>query len=322
MFRKILKNWDIGAVDAIEPTSEGGGNTWFIKTVADQYFVLKVSDWAYAEREYKFLTGLSQTELPIAAPVLTTAGNWYVDNGKGEIHCLYPKLPGSVIAEHYTGDAKRRAENFGEALGLLHCCLSRLNIADGGREMHLVPQIQKWALPAIEKKKRDIDFLSMESIWGEVEGNLTLLEKEMSLQTIHRDAHPSNMLFEKGQLTGFLDFELVTRGLRLFDVCYCASAILVAGFEDLEKEQQWLELCQSLLQGYQRQQSLKAIECKCVYEILVAIELIFIAFWLQNNHLAQALQLEKLIAWLEKHKSAINGLNRPLLPSIGGKTRP
>jgi len=310
MFRKILKNWEIGTVDTIKPTSEGGGKTWFIKTVADNCFVLKVSDLIHAEREYKFLTGLSKTELPIAAPVLTTAGNWHADNGSGEIHCLYPKLPGSVIAEHYAGDAERRAENFGEALGLLHHCLSRLNNVDGGREMHLVPQIQEWALPVIEKKQKDIDFHAMERIWVDVARNLTWLEKEMPRQTIHRDAHPSNMLFEKEQLTGFLDFELVTQGLRLFDVCYCASAILVAGFEDLEKEEQWLGLCQGLLQGYQRQQSLKTIECKSVYEMLVAIELIFMAFWLQNNNIVQALQLEKLITWLEKHKSGINGLTR------------
>jgi hypothetical protein len=71
-----------------------------------------------------------------------------------------------------------------------------------------------------------------------------------------------------------------------------------------------LGLCQGLLQGYQRQQSLKTIECKSVYEMLVVIELIFMAFWLQNNNIVQALQLEKLITWLEKHKSRINDLIR------------
>jgi Ser/Thr protein kinase RdoA (MazF antagonist) len=65
---------------------------------------------------------------------------------------------------------------------------------------------------------------------------------------IHRDAHPSNMLFDGGELTGFLDFEMVTRGLRVFDVCYCGSALLAGGFDEVEKRKQWPELFHSLLQ--------------------------------------------------------------------------
>lgn len=43
---------------------------------------------------------------------------------------------------------------------------------------------------------------------------------------IHRDANPSNILFSNGEVSGFIDFEISEKNIRLFDPCYCATGIL------------------------------------------------------------------------------------------------
>ena len=93
--------------------------------------------------------------------------------------------------------------------------------------------------------------VAIEQIWRDARSELEPIYKELPRQLIHRDAHPSNMLFSAGRLTGLLDFELVRRGPRIFDLCYCASSLLVDGFEDCEKGQKWPSLFRSLVRGYE-----------------------------------------------------------------------
>jgi len=53
-------------------------------------------------------------------------------------------------------------------------------------------------------------------------------------QLIHRDPNPSNILFDGGEVTGFIDFDLSHRNIRLLDPCYCATGIL-SEWRDVEK---------------------------------------------------------------------------------------
>lgn len=55
-------------------------------------------------------------------------------------------------------------------------------------------------------------------------------------QLIHRDPNPSNIIVDYGEITGFLDFELTERNVRIFDPCYAATAILSETYEDTSLE--------------------------------------------------------------------------------------
>jgi prepilin-type processing-associated H-X9-DG protein len=70
---------------------------------------------------------------------------------------------------------------------------------------------------------------------------LSTINRELPIQLIHRDAHPANMLFLDGRISGWLDFELIVRGPRLFDLCYCATSILMNGMDDPDNAR-WLTL--------------------------------------------------------------------------------
>jgi Ser/Thr protein kinase RdoA (MazF antagonist) len=303
----LLQKWNIEQIDTIQPTSEGGGRTWFIVTISAGEYVLKASNLVKSTREYKYLSSLSKTGIPVALPLKTIAGDWHVENDNQKIYCLYPKLPGKVITEHYGGGAHRRAKGFGQALGLLH---SQFRKMDGGsnREMDFVGQIQNWAIAAVEKANTFVNAPAITKIWEAIEPELISLCEEVPLQLIHRDAHTSNMLFDEGNLTGFLDFEMVTRGLPLFDICYCGSCLLVSGFENPDKGRKWPTLFHSLLSGYQELCSLTPREHKSIYAVMIGIELIFLAFWVDNNNIKFTKQTENLLFWLENNKGSLKNL--------------
>jgi Ser/Thr protein kinase RdoA (MazF antagonist) len=303
--KELLKKWAIGGVDTIAPTPSGGGRTWFVKTLAKRDFVLKGSDLSRSEREIDVLLGLSKTQIPAALPVATAGGDWYVKGYNGKVYCLFPRLPGHVVAEHYAGDAEKRALGFGRAIGLLHACLRERADVSGYRETALVEQIEEWAIRCIREGRATVDAGAIEQIWRAAESELRPLYKELPRQLIHRDAHPSNMLFSAGRLTGFVDFEMVRRGPRVFDVCYCGSSILVGGFEDPEKGQKWPNLFRCLVRGYEEFCPLTASERLAVYGVFVTIELLFIAFSLDMQNEDAARTNERLLYWLATNRDSL-----------------
>ena len=305
LVKELLQQWGIGNVDIISPTPTGGGRTWFVKTVAQKDYVLKGSDLKRSEREHDTLLGLSGTQVPVALPITTVAGDWYAQDRDGKVYCLYPRLPGDVVPEHYAGDAETRAQGFGRAIGLLHTCLQERADADEYPQMELVEHIDEWAIPRIRKGRTTVDASAVEQIWRDARSELEPIYVELPQQLIHRDAHSSNMLFSAGQLTGLLDFELVRRGPRIFDLCYCASSILVDGFEDFKKRQKWPSLFRSLVRGYSEFCPLTTSERLAAYGVTVAIELIFTAFWMDRSNEDGAVQCQRLLYWLATNRDAL-----------------
>jgi len=302
--RELLKRWDIGEIGTISPTSTGGGKTWIV-TAAGGSFVLKVSDMARSEREYAALRRLSATQMPIAFPLATVDGSWHATRDGGDICCLYPKLPGRVIVDHFDGNAAERARGFGRAIALLHECFRQTGDARESPRMDLIEHVDEWALPIIRRAEPAVNSQAVERAWQKARSELEPIYCDLPQQLIHRDAHTSNMLFDGAELTGFLDFEMTRRGPRVFDVCYCASGILDEGFEDPSKAQDWLGLLRALINGYEEGSLLTIPEHAAVPGILVAIELLFIAYWVDVGYGDAAAKTTRLLRWLEAHRDSL-----------------
>jgi Ser/Thr protein kinase RdoA (MazF antagonist) len=303
--KKILKSWNIGNISAIEPIPSYWGKTSLIKTVDEQCFILKEkSDLAQTGREFDLLFGLSKVGAPVAVPIRTVDGAWYTLN-EGKIFCLYPKLSGKIVDEHYAGNAPERAKAFGKAIGFLHTCFLQCDSLSGYREMKLIEQIQEWAIPCVRKNRTIVDGDKIEGIWGEVGQEMDSLYSELPKQLIHRDANPANMLFDQGKLTGFVDFDMVVRGPRVFDVCYCGSSMLVGGFQDSAKVEKWPGLLRSLVKGYQEVCPLTSSEHLAMYGTLAVIQLLFMAFSLENQAEGAARCNASVLKWLSANRELL-----------------
>jgi Ser/Thr protein kinase RdoA (MazF antagonist) len=301
----FLRSWDIGNVSAIEPISSYWGKTSLVKTIDGHCFILKEkSDLSQTEQEFNLLSSLSKVGTPVAVPIRAMDGAWYTSS-KGKVFCLYPRLPGRIIVDHYAGNAKGRAKAFGKAIGFLHTCFLKCDNLSGFQEMKLIEQIQKWAIRCIRKNRDVVDGGTIERIWGEVEQGMDSLYSELPKQLIHRDLNPANMLFDKGRLTGFVDFDMVVRGPRIFDVCYCGSSILVGGFQDSAKVEKWPSLFRSLVRGYQEVCPLTLPERLALYGTLAAIQLLFLAFCLETQAEEAARCNSSVLKWLSVNREFI-----------------
>ena len=304
---KLLKQWNLGNIASIEPLPSFTGMVNKVRTADGRRFILKEkSGRVKVEREADLLFELAEAGAPVATPVRSTTGDCIVEQ-EGKIYCLYPQLPGRTITKHYGRSTTVQAERFGKAIARLHGWLSELKSPEVFPDMRLMEQIREWALPCCQEVGFAVDGIRLEQLWTEVKAELSPLYEKLPSQLIHRDAHPGNMLFEGEQLTGFVDFEMVTRGPRIFDLCYCGTSVLAGGFPDDEKRHGWPGLFHGIIMGYEKVSPLYMEERKALYGILIAIELLFVAFSLEGGSEDAARQNESMVYWLEENRGMISG---------------
>lgn len=304
--KEFLNNWDIGEIDAIEPIHSYSGKASLVKTIDDKFYILKEkSDLAQTEHESNLLFSLYEAAAPVAVPIRTIHAKWYAET-QGKIFCLYPMLSGEVIAEHYAGNATERAEMFGKAISFLHDCFLKCRNVPVYPDIQLLEQVRNWAIPRIQEHTMMSEGNLVESIWEKVEQDLNAVYAELPIQLIHRDLHPANMLFNDGNVTGFIDFEITVRGPRVFDVCYCGTSLLVGAFPDTQKMQTWISLFAAILKGYQRVSPLIPSEIRALPGILAAIELMFAAFSFETQAIEAAKCNLSVLKWLSANREAIS----------------
>lgn len=66
--------------------------------------------------------------------------------------------------------------------------------------------------------------------------------EELPRQLIHRDVHLGNFLFDQGTFSGYIDFDLSQRNIRVFDLCYFLAGLLAAQVGNGMEEIQWYDV--------------------------------------------------------------------------------
>ena len=116
-----------------------------------------------------------------------------------------------------------------------------------------------------------------ESFFKDYTENFGKLFQKLPKQLIHRDPNPGNILFCDGKVSGFTDFELSERNVRLWDPCYCATGILSEQKNTNNAYDKFPEMLTSILKGYDRVSPLTTEEKGAVYYVLCSIQMICIA---------------------------------------------
>ena len=296
----LLSCWDLDPIRSIDvlqlAESSAGGNVAFVQTVTGARFVLKRETLRRnLQSEYGLLKALAASGVPVAVPLQARSGESYVQVGD-EYYNLSPQLPGAVYTDHYGPGAEGRARQFGVAIARLHGALRGCDQIASMPDMDLPGDIQRCG-PLVR------------SIWPanqrppgpiltELETGLAKCFTLLPQQLLHRDAHPGNMLFQDGQLTGWIDFELMERGPRIFDLCYCSTSLLMNGLDDPAKRQAWPRLVRALVEGYDSVSPITPVERGAIRMMQMAIGVLFIAWLAHNNYTAPAARNIEALAWL------------------------
>jgi Ser/Thr protein kinase RdoA (MazF antagonist) len=295
----LLAYWEIGPIRSIteQPRGESASrNVTFVETESGARYVLKRKTvHRTLPHVYKLLETLAEQGVPVAAPLRARSGKPYVQVGDNYFD-LSPHLPGTVYNDHYAPGAVDRARQFGAAIARLHAALRSCEQIISVPEMDLPGDIARF-IPVV-RSLWPAGQPPVEPILVELEAGLAACFAELPKQLIHRDAHPGNMLFQDGQLSGWLDFEIMLRGPRLFDLCYCSTSLLINGFGDPNKRQAWFTSLSALVEGYESISTLISVERRALRVMQMSIEVIFIAFFVRIHYPSGVAQNIDALAWL------------------------
>jgi Ser/Thr protein kinase RdoA (MazF antagonist) len=306
----LLARWDIKPVISSEvfETSDyrSSGNLVFIDTLSEKYVLKRFTVQPLREPQAALLTALYAHGVPVAVPQLTREGEPYTRQGD-QVFSLYPYLAGEVIADHYAPGAEERARRFGSAIAQLHMGLKQCEQLVKIPEMDLLQDVTA-ASQVLGRLGEGRSAGEIQTVLLELKQGLSTINRELPVQLIHRDAHPANMLFLDGRFSGWLDFELIVRGPRLFDLCYCATSILMNVMDDPDKQSRWFTLLTALVEGYTSLIQLTLVERSALWYVLLSIEVIFAAYFTHLKDEKGITQNLEALLWIVENRNPIEAV--------------
>jgi homoserine kinase type II len=210
-----LRNYAVGALEALEPIKAGIENTnYFVTTAQGRYVLTLFERLPAAELPFyiDLMAHLARHGIPCPAPVANW-GDAYLGELNGKPAALVTRLPGRSIER--PGQAECRE------LGLL---LARMHLAAHSYGAYLEnPRGPRWWRAAARDLEPFVDA-----------GERRLLEVELAFQArqrfpdlprgpVHADLFRDNALFEGARLSGVFDFYFAGVDCLLYDVAVCAN---------------------------------------------------------------------------------------------------
>jgi len=267
-----------------------------LETPTDCFYLKQSASVESAERHLDLLEYLASAALPVPRYIATTVGQRYaVDDGKA--FWLSRKLPGHHFAQFRGSAGLEQVGQLATRLGELH------HVLPGAPNPQRFPVFRDSAghlLATLLSRATPFDVDRLQRLRGKVAS----LEA-LPMQLIHRDFHRGNALFTGETLSGYLDFDLVHQGPRLFDVCYCASGVLSESFREAGYPEYWLTVVEAIFRAYGAVTLLSGPELSRVWSMLITIELIFMNGCLGGQAVDAALMNQGMLFWFEDHRSEI-----------------
>lgn len=296
--RRIVSMWPELAGDV--SASSASGRALHLVSSSGHYFLKRRPSVRHAERELLVLDHLRAGGLPVPIHVATRSGAPFAADGP-EALCLFRALPGTHYETFDGAAGLERAHRVGTALGQLHLALEQAPEPYGferyGPEANLVDHLDGARAAYDLPRARRI-------------AAARLASAHLPTQLIHRDFHLYNLLLCDDRVSGYLDFDMLMRGPRLFDVCYCAIETLAKRFHEAGFPEYWLRVLGAVLTGYAEHVELTLLEKSSVASLLTEIELSLMHFF--RNEPVPGQNAERVLHWLDERHDVIQRIARSL----------
>lgn len=264
--KKLLPAWGMEN----ESLKQIYGTVWQI----GENYVLKVYDEPESlKRNIKVITHLDDMGIPVGKLIKTVTGEQYIENC-GQYFVACEKLSGSNLVSLKFG--KKTAEVMGEIIAKLHIAFDSLEDKVEIWDNSLLDEMNGWVKESLGKSGwQNIS----EEEYEKLLGNLGELYNQLPTGLIHRDVHFGNFLFNKGNFSGYIDFDLSQKNIRIFDLCYFSLSVLSEKEKFEINEEKWFEFIKNVFSGYGQIVELKAAEKEVVVYVMECIELLFLAYF-------------------------------------------
>ena len=274
--QKLLENWNLqnNTISNVynENTGRQNENAYF---VGDDCIIKFTANLGSIKNNIRISKALAEAGLPAPEIIKTVNGDDYLQN-RELYFIMLKRIKGNQLkCEDIFADTSL-AYTIGENIARLHRALK-----DFDAENYAAVNIYDKAVNALPKIKNGID-LSAKFICDYEIGFGEIFDK-LPKQIIHRDINPSNMIFDGGEFKGFVDFDLSEINIRIFDICYCATAILSECFSDNLNKAKWIEILNNLINGYNSIEPLSEYEQQAIPYVIYSIQIICIAYFTQYD---------------------------------------
>ncbi len=290
--KHILTNWNI-----TNPVfTQIYDTAW---QVGDEYILKVYENLNLLERNIKIITILDNMKIPTGKMILSKKEVSYVHDDK-YYYILLEKMQGSNIVSLKNNFGL--AVEMGEILARLHIAFKECETQDEFWNNSLLDEMNGWVRnffqdtgwKYIEEKTFDKTVLNLKNLYD-----------KLPVQLIHRDVHFGNFLFYHGRFSGYIDFDLSQRNIRIFDLCYfCMGLLSEEECMGITKEE-WFELLRNVFAGYQGKLVLSLEEIKAVPYVMQSIELLFAAWFFGEKDLKCAENAMELYRFAEYNEQKI-----------------
>lgn len=223
-------------------------------------------------------------------------------------YILTNRIKGQFLSpeERYSQNRESIGEKYGEAIGNFHNILKRQDKNIEVNDSNLLKTVLDWALPKTKTTMEQWGCPLPHEFYEDYINNFSIIYNDLPRHIIHRDANPSNIMFYEGEVSGFLEYEISERNVRIFDPCYCATGILSEASEIEGDFDKWPEILRSIIKGYDRVVNLTNSEKEAIPYVIYSIQMIFIAWLLDNEAYKNlALRNREMLIWLWENRHII-----------------
>lgn len=267
---QVISNWNMENKDIKQIYD----TAW---QVGDDYMLKVYQSFSMLERNLKILQRLDNMGIPVGK-IITTANHEQYVSCNNQFYFLSKRLPGSNIVR--IGNDSRIAAVMGEIIADLHMAFRKCEDADLFWNNSLLDEMNGWVKSNFEAN--GWKFIR-KAEYENVVSQLAMVYDNLPVQLIHRDVHFGNFLFSDGEFSGYIDFDLSQRNIRIFDPCYFLLGLL-SEEEKLEiTDELWLEWVKKVFAGYGRKIKLTEAEKKAVPYVMECIELLFVSYFERIN---------------------------------------
>ncbi len=269
--QKLLSHWNLQNENVANIYNENTGrqseNAYYI---GEEYIIKFSANFGSIKNNICISNSLAESGLPVSETIKTTDGSDYLQNG--ELYFVVTKrINGSQLKCEDIFKNIDIAYQIGENIARLHNALKTFDESNY-KKANILNDV-KSALPKVQ------NLVKLSNAYIE---NFSAVFDKLPMQIIHRDINPSNMLFYNGEFKGFIDFDLTEVNVRIFDICYCATAILSECFNNSDPDKsKWLEIFDNLVNGYESITPLTEYEKQALPYVIYSIQIICIAYFSQ-----------------------------------------
>jgi len=289
---QIIHNWKLENKDIKQIYN----TTW---QIGDEYVLKVYKNLGMMERNLKILQILDDMDIPVGKIVPTMDKEQFIALDD-KFYFLSRKLPGSNIVR--IGNDGKIAFMMGEIIADLHMAFKKCEDADVFCNNSLLDEMNGWVKDNFEDN--NWKYISKEEYEGVV-SQLAMVYSNLPVQLIHRDVHFGNFLFSDGKFSGYIDFDLSQRNIRIFDLCYFLLGLL-SEEEKLEiTDELWFELVKDVFAGYEQKLKLTEVEKKAVPYVMECIELLFVSYFESIDDVRCAEDACRIFTFVKKQENRI-----------------